>query len=132
MTYTIATDFSNIFLIKEKCLWRSLRLSNPFSLALPLPYLLHFVFLLKAINLCWYLCQVSVLQKMNVLEYNKDLLFHSYTNFNFHCDLCFRAFTQQKMIWEKAWKGHSTFFTQKANLMYSKWNWNENLDISGG
>lgn len=77
-------------------------LQNHFvSLALLLPYLLHIVFLLKAINLCWYLCQVGVLYKINVQQQNHDLKFHSYANFNFRCDLCFRAFRQAKNYFRK-------------------------------
>lgn len=41
---------------------------------------------------------------------------------------------KQKLMLEKGkiWKGHSTFFIQKANLACSKWNWNANLGTSVG
>lgn len=87
--------FQKSFLLRKSVYKDHKGLKNHFvSLALLLPYLLHIVFLLKAINLCWYLCQVGMLYERTVRKHNQDLQFHSYANFNFRCDFCFRAFTQ--------------------------------------
>lgn len=107
------------------------------SLALLLPYLLHIVFPLKAINLCWYLCQFSTLCKINVRKHNQDLQFHSYANFNFRCVLCFRAFTQAKNNFRKGKnlkrsfhilhpKGKSCVFKMKleCKFRYKRWTMN--------
>lgn len=87
--------FQKSFLLRKSVYKDHKGLKNHFvSLALLLPYLLHIVFLLKAINLCGYLCQVGMLYERTVRKHNQDLQFHSYANFNFRCDFCFRAFTQ--------------------------------------
>lgn len=131
MTCTYAIDFSSL-LRKSVCEGHKGLQTHFVSLALLLPYLLHIVFLLKAINLCWYLYQVSMLYKMNVPEHNKDLLFHSYTYFNFQRYLCFRAFTQVKNYLRKKLKRSFHVLPPKGKCTYSKWNWNASLGINGG
>lgn len=120
-------DFQKILLVTKKCEDHK-GLQNHFvSLALLLPYLLHIVFLLKAINLCWYLCQASMHE--NIMRTYHSILMLILTLAVISVS---QLSNKQKVILEreKGWKGHSTFFIQKAKFVCSKLYCNANLGTS--
>lgn len=67
MTCIYATDFSEVFLVKKKGLWRSQRPSKPFCFSCsPFALLVAYCYSHERINLCWYLCQVGMWYKIKV------------------------------------------------------------------